>query len=155
MYDWDAFLVRMRAYPTHSHQFLAPCPSERIRAVEDELGKLPAALKAMMERFNGAELFLHSFSLFRISTTPPLSPLDWSPEWCIDKFTPRWRAAGSNREHDWAIAMTNYGGLILLNGSETVMEWDTGQSIWLLRNLPVSEWIEKVIREGEQIMSET
>ena len=64
-------------------------------------------------------------------------------------------AAGSNREHDWAIAMTNYGGLILLDRRKTITEWDTGQSTWLLRNLRFSEWIEKVISEGELITTET
>lgn len=155
MFDWDAFLVRLQAYPSHFHHFLPPCPGERIEAVEKDLGKLPATLKAMLKCFNGAELFLRSFSLFRISTVPPLPPFEWAPEWCIDAFTPKWRAAGSNRQGDWAIAMTNYGGLVLLDANETIKEWDTGQSTWLVKNLPFGEWIEKVIREGEVIMAET
>jgi hypothetical protein len=158
MFDWDVLLVRLRAYPSHLHRFLPPCPPERIEAVEKELGKLPTTLKEMLGRFNGAELFCSagpSVTIFRISTIPPLPPLEWAPEWCIDAFTPKWRAVGSNRQRDWAIAMTNYGGLILLDGDGTIKEWDTGQSIWLVRNLPFSEWIEKEIHEGEIMIEET
>jgi hypothetical protein len=155
MFDWDAFLVRLQAYPSHFHRILPPCPEERIEAVEKELGTLPATLKAMLNRFSGAKLFDSSFNLFGISTNLPPSPLEWSPEWCIDTFTPRWRAAGSNRQGDWAIGMTNYGGLILLNENETIKEWDTGQSTWLSNDLPLGAWIENVISEGEVIMAET
>lgn len=155
MFDWGALLVRLQAYPPHFHRILPPCPGERIEAVEKELGKLPTTLKAMLRHFNGAKLFDASFSLFGISLIPPLPPLEWAPEWCVDKFTRKWRAAGSGRQGDWAIAMTNYGGLILLNGNERIKEWDTSQSTWLLKDLPVGEWIEKVISEGEVIMAET
>ncbi len=155
MFEWGAFVARLRAYPSHFHRTLPPCPGERIEAVERELGKLPTTLKAMLRHFNGAKLFDASFRLFGISTIPPLPPLEWAPEWCIDTFTPKWRAAGSNREGDWAIAMTNYGGLILVDENETIKEWDTGQSTWLLKNLPLGEWIEKVMSEGEVIMAET
>lgn len=106
----------------------------------------------MLNRFSGAKLFSNAcpyISLFGISTNLPPTPFEWSPEWCIDAFTRRWRAAGSNRQDDWAIAMTCYGGLILLDGNERVKEWDTGQSIWLTRDIAIDEWIENVIREGE------
>lgn len=158
MFDWGAFLNRLRAYPSYFHQILPPCPSERINAVENELGKLPTVLKAMLRHFNGAKLFLSagpSFSLFGVSTIPPLPPFEWAPNWYIDKFTPLWRTAGSNRQSDWAIAMTNYGGLILLDGDGAIKEWDTGQSTWLSKSLPFGEWMEKVISEGEIIMAET
>jgi hypothetical protein len=158
MIDCGALLVRLRAYPSHFHRILPPCPGERIEAVEKELGKLPTSLTAMLTHANGAELFIcpdASFTLFGISTNPPLPPFEWAPDWYIDKFTPKWRAAGSNRHDDWAIAMTNYGGLILLDRLETIKEWDTGQSIWLVEGLALSEWIEKVISEGEVIMAET
>jgi hypothetical protein len=157
MFDWDTFLVRLKAYPSHFHRILPPCPGERIEAVEKELGKLPTTLKEMSERFNGAELFISGspfVSVFRISTIPPLPPLEWASEWCIDTFTRKWRAAGHNRQDDWAVAMTNYGGLVLLNKDGTVKEWDTGQSTWLSRNLPFAEWIENVMSEGETIMAE-
>jgi hypothetical protein len=111
----------------------------------------------MLKRFNGAELFIAGSALvsfFRISTSPPLSPLEWAPEWCIDKFTAQWRAEGTNRKGDWAIAMTNYGGLVLLDADGTVKEWDTGQSKWVSGKLPLEQWIEKMMSEGEAIMSE-
>lgn len=155
MFDWDAFLVRLRAYPSRFHRFLPPCPEEQIRAVETHLGPLPMTLKAMLNRFNGAKLFIGAgpfISLFGISTDLPPSPLEWSEEWCIDTFTPRWRGAGPNRQNDWAIAMTNYGGLILLDGSETISEWDTGQSMWLSKNLPLGEWIESIVNAGEAMI---
>jgi hypothetical protein len=157
MFDWGAFLVRLQAYPAHFHRVLPPCPSERIEAVEKELGELPSTLTAMLRCFNGARLFLSagpSFSLFGISTDPSPSPLEWTPDWWIDKYTPRWRTAGTNREVDWAIAMTNYGGLILLNDNETINEWDTGQSTWLSKDLPLEAWIENLISEGEVIMAD-
>ncbi len=51
--------------------------------------------------------------------------------------------------------MTNYGGLVLLGADETIKEWDTGQSVWLSKNLPLGEWIETVFSEGETIMAES
>jgi hypothetical protein len=157
MFDWDAFLVRLRAHSFHFHRFLPPCPGERIEAVETEFGKLPPTLAEMLKRFNGAELFIAGIplvSFFRISTIPPLPPLEWAPEWCIDNFTAQWRSAGSNRQDDWAIAMTNYGGLILLDADGTVKEWDTGESRWLFKNVPLQEWMERMMSEGDAIMAE-
>ncbi len=40
--------------------------------------------------------------------------MEWGADWYIDKFTPKWRESGPNRSGDWAIGMTNYGGLLLL-----------------------------------------
>jgi hypothetical protein len=158
MFDWDAFVLRLKKYPPHYHQLLPPCPPDRIEAVERELGQLPVALRDMVSHFNGGELFLSAgptFSLFRISTFPPLPPFEWAPEWCIDVLTPRWRTAGINRSYDWAMGITNYGGLILLDDKENVKEWDTSQGSWLVKNLPLGDWIEKIISEGETVMAET
>src|SRR4029077_18086242 len=124
---------------------------------EKKLGKCPATLKELLTHFSGAELFISGIPLltfFRISNDPPLSHLEWAPEWHIDQFTVKWRAAGSERKNDWAIAMTNYGGLILLDKDETVTEWDTGEARWLVKDLPFDEWIEKIMKEGEAIMAE-
>jgi hypothetical protein len=157
MFDWDAFLVRLGAYPPDWHRLLPPCPSERVREAEKQCGKLPVTLKEMFTRFNGAQLFCSPnpcVSIFRISTSPPPPPFEWAPEWCIDAFTPKWRASGSDRERDWAIAMTNYGGLILLDQDGTIKEWDTAVSTWLVNKVPFSKWIEKQIKEGEIVMAE-
>lgn len=111
----------------------------------------------MLQRFNGAELFISGGALvtfFRISTEPPLPPLEWAPGWCVDAFTRKWRAAGPNRQDDWAIAMTNYGGLVLLDRDGTIKEWDTGESKWLTENVLLDKWITKVIREGDSVMAE-
>ena len=151
-------MIRLKAYPSHFHRLLPPTPAARIGEIEIELGKLPNTLATMLRHFNGARLFISagaSFSIFGISSIPPLPPLEWAPEWCIDTFTPRWRAAGANRENDWAIAMTSYGGLILLDENETIKEWDTSQSTWMSNSLPVGDWIENIISEGEAIMSES
>jgi hypothetical protein len=157
MFDWDALLVRLRTYPPNTHRTLPPCPRERIEALERELGKLPTTLKEMFAHFNGAELFIFGsplVSVFPVSTVPQIPPLDWAQDWYIDIFTRKWRARGSNRQGDWAIAMTNYGGLVLLSADNTVKEWDTGQSVWLSKNVPVGDWIERVVGEGETMIAE-
>ena len=156
MFNWDAFLVRLQSYPVHYHRILPACSESRIKEVEKELGTLPANLKEMVRRFNGAKLFLSGIPLirlFRISTNPPLPSLDWAPEWCIDTFTKKWRAAGSDREDDWALAMMNYGGLVLLDGDDTVKEWDTSEGRWLIEKLPLDRWIDKIFEDGEAVMA--
>ena len=50
--------------------------------------------------------------------------------------------------------MTNYGGLILLNASQGVKEWDTGEGHWLFKAMPFDQWIEKVIHDGDVMMEE-
>jgi hypothetical protein len=156
-FNWDDFLIRLQTHPSNYHKVLAPCTFQQIELVDNELGRLPTITREMLSRFNGAELFIlgsASFSLFGLSTNPPLPPLEWAAEWCIDKFTPRWRAAGSNRQEDWAITMTGYVGLILLERGEFVKEWDTGENRWILKDMPFHEWIEKIISEGESIVAE-
>jgi hypothetical protein len=128
IFDWDAFVIRLRTYPSGFHRVLPPCPADRVQNVVVELGKLPQMLGEMLARLNGAQLFCApnpSVTLFGLTPNPPLPPFEWAPEWCIDTFTPKWRAAGTSRESDWAIAMTIYGGLILVDADETVKEWDT------------------------------
>ena len=148
----------LRAYPSHFHRILPPCPDVRIDAVENELGQLPPTLKAMLTVFNGAKLFCNagpSFSLFGISTIPQLSPANWAEDWYIDKFTQEWRISDIRRRSDWAIAITNYGGVFLLDENEAIKEWDTSQGVWLLKDFSVEAWIEKIIGEGEAIMLES
>ena len=157
MFDWDAFLSRLRRYPPGLHSLWPPCPAEQIEAVERELGGLPTTIWEMLRRFNGAELFCimgAAFTFFRVSTVPPLPPSEWASDWCIDIFTREWRKAGANRERDWAIGMNNYGGLVLLDANGNIKEWDTGETRWLLKNVPFDEWIDKLMDEGEEIMAE-
>lgn len=158
MFDWNAFLSRLRTYPTGLHRILAACPSDRVEAAEEQLGSLPDSLEAMVTRFNGAELFIIGLplvTLLRISSVPPLSPIEWAPRWSIEELTTEWRAGGNDRNNDWAIAMTNYGGLVLLNGKGTIQEWDTGGGSWVVRDVPFADWIEGIMNEGDSLMSES
>ena len=110
------------------HRLRPPCPPERIRAVQDALGALPAVLTEMLGYFNGAELFfigMPFITVFGISEIPPLSPLQWAPDWYVDKFTPAWRKASVGRDKDWVIAMKNYGALAVLE-NDNVRECLTG-----------------------------
>ena len=157
MYDWKAFSLRLREHPGFFHRLLPPCQKEQIESFGRKLGSLPDTLKEMLSNFNGAELFISGsplVSFFRISSTPPLPPLEWAPEWCIDSITREWRDAGDNRNGVWAIAMTNYGGLILLDADEFISEWDTGEGRWVLEKQSLEQWIEKLICEGEKVMAE-
>jgi hypothetical protein len=156
-FNWDAFLSRLRGYPPGYHRFLAPCSRQRIKAVEGEIGPLPVVLSEMVERFNGAELFIASgpmLTVFGLSTVPPPPPLDWAEGWYIDGFTPKWRASGQNRNDDWALGMTSYGGLILYNEHKGVKEWDTGANKYNFENMSLDDWLEKVLGDGEVMMAE-
>src|SRR5262249_572409 len=136
------------------HQFLAPCPRDRITAAETKLGTMPEVLRDMLQHFNGAELFVATgplLTLFGVTTVPPR---EWGGDWYIDKFTPSWRASGADLDDDWAIGMMNYGGLILFNQSCGISEWDIGEGRWLLENTSLDDWIEKVIVDGETMMEE-
>lgn len=128
-----------------------------MKAVELELGIMPLTLKEMLSQFNGAKLFVRAIPflrLFRVSTVPAPSPLEWAPEWCIDTYTRKWREADNGRDNDWAFAITNYGGLLLLDETESIKEWDTQQGVWLARDVLLTEWIEKMICDGEQMMND-
>lgn len=149
--DWEAFLSRLRSYPKGVHKILPPYTGARLEAIQKQLGILPRALSEMLCHINGAELFIAGTPLvtvFGISSTPPLPPLDWAEDWYIDKFTPTWRRAG-NRQLDWTIAMTNYGGLIVLDEHCSVKEFDTSQSTLTPRNTTLDQWLSKVMQEGD------
>lgn len=154
--DWEHFLYRLRAYPNGTHRLLPPCPEKDLELIQEQLGKLPSVLIAMLRHFNGARLFDINgplFSLFGVSTAPPLPPLQWAPEWYIDKFTPAWRKS-HQRPHDWVIAITNYGGLIILNHMQMIQEWDTAQSTWARQDIQFSDWINEIFDEGDTCLRE-
>lgn len=154
--NWENVLRRLRAYPGNVHKILPPCPADRIRDVEEQLGKMPEELSQMLRHFNGAELFIDAVpfvTIFGITTDPPKSPLAWAPEWYIDRFTPKWRSS-SNSQSDWAFAMTNYEGLVVLDEGGVVKEWDTSQGRWGPRNSTFDEWIEETLQEGDEYMEE-
>jgi len=155
MLDWDEFVARLRMQAHGLHRLLEPCPEDRIQSVQKEFGELPLILATMVRRFNGSELFIVGgplVTLLGISTVPPPPPLEWAPEWYIDKLTAKWRAEGRRRDADWAIAMTNYGGLVLLDSNGSVKEWDTADGRWLSKDRPFKDWIEGIMREGETMV---
>ena len=155
--DWQDMLRKIEAYPSKVHRVLPPCPNERREEVEAALGTMPAALVGMLNHFNGARLFINNgpfVSIFGISAIPPLPSMEWAPDWQIDKFTPAWRSADKGREREWVIAMINYGGLIILDQSETVREWDTAQGLWGPKVWNFAGWIDDILAEGELHMRE-
>lgn len=157
MVPWPAISNRLHTYPSGTHRLLPPCPEDRLRDVQLELGELPDDLVEMLRCFNGGRLFekgIQLVALFGVSTIPPLPPLEWSEEWRIDKFTPRWRAF-KGQPTDWAIGMMNYGGLIILRKDGVVGEWDTSQRRWEPDSWTFAEWIEKIIDEGEAYINES
>jgi hypothetical protein len=116
---------------------------------------MPDGLIEMLPHFNGAELFDRCgpmLTIFGISTIPALPPLEWAPDWQIDKYTPAWRQASPHRENQWAIGMTNYGGLIILDNDGTVKQWDKSRRIWEDNQWTLDEWVEDIFREGDAFL---
>jgi SMI1 / KNR4 family (SUKH-1) len=154
--DWEQVLNRLRAHPPRIHNILPPCSEDRIEAVQRELGKLPDILIDMLKHFNGAELFIRGgpyVSIFGISTVPPLPPLEWAPDWYIDKFTPGWRSSW-NEQSVWVIAVMSYGGVIVLEPDGTIKEWDSSERKWGPGKPSLGDWVEAVMSEGDVVMTE-
>jgi hypothetical protein len=155
--NWKNIMQHFNTYPAEIRRLLSPCPDEWIRAVQSDLGEMPNSLVEMLKLFNGAELFVGNgpmVTIFGISANPPLSPLEWAPDWYVDKFTPAWRATDQGRQTDWAIAMMNYGGLIILGQDGTTREWDTRQGTWGAKTWEFHEWVDDILRDGEASMEE-
>jgi hypothetical protein len=155
--DWNSVVRRLRSYSKKVHRLLPPCPEERLQTVQADLGYMPVALVEMLRHFNGAKLFNRCgplVSIFGISTIPLLPALEWCPDWTIDKFTPTWRCAAPRREGHWAIAMLNYGGLIILHDDGSVKQWDTSRGIWEESGWNFDQWVQDILREGDAFMKE-
>jgi hypothetical protein len=155
--DWDEFFCKIQGYPAEVNEFLPPCSTERIEQVEKALGKMPSGLVDMLSHFNGAKLFQRCgpmLNIFGITPIPALHPMEWAEGWNIDKFTPKWRAAKEGRETNWAIGITNYGGVIILDQDGTVREWDTAQTMWDPKTWDFAGWIDYILAEGEEFMNE-
>jgi hypothetical protein len=155
---WDNVLRRLGGYPAGTHELLPPCSEERLRAVQSEYGRLPNEILEMLRHFNGARLFVDAIQLvaiFGVSTIPALPPFEWAEDWYIDKFTPWWRAGSEDRQKDWAIAMMNYGGVVIVGGDGRVREWDTAQRMWDPRSFDnFDEWVQEILREGDAYLKE-
>jgi hypothetical protein len=156
--EWDQILVRIASYPAGVHRLLAPVPRERIAIVERQVGTMPDVLVEMLLRFNGAELFRSGselISIFGVTTSQPLSRLEWSPDYMIEKFTARWRAAGAgtrDRSRSWAFAIMNYGGLQIIDGEGLVEEWDSAQSNFSPWRKTFDQWLQDLFREGDEFL---
>lgn len=127
-----------------------------VAAVQSALGRFPEDLAGMVRNFNGGKLFVKGIQMvciFGLSAAQPLPP-ERGYDWYIDKFTPKWRAAGSGRDSDWAFAMMNYGGLIIMHGDGSIAEWDTAQRIWGARSPNLATWFETILREGDAYMKD-
>jgi len=114
---------------------------------ERRLGQMPNDLVKMLDAFNGGELFVDAIpfvTIFGLS----LSADKTTSDWFIDRFTPSWRS-GPGKPMDWAIGMTNYGGLVILGGDLFVRIWDTSEKQWTDNQLLLlDEWIVKIMKEG-------
>lgn len=159
--NWKEILDRLQSYPAETHKILPPCPEKRISYVVEFLGRLPDLLIEMLRQFNGAELFIRhgpTITVFGISPIPLPPPLEWAPDWYIDKLTPSWRLRHGNvveeRRNDWVIGITNYGGLQILSPGDMVRQWDTATGRWDSEARTASEWIDAILREGEEFLKE-
>jgi hypothetical protein len=122
-----------------------------------ELGKMPNALVAMLRLFNGAQLFFvngPAVSLFGITPTPPLPPLESAPDWHIEVFTPAWRNASPGREHEWTIAMMSYGVLIILDRDGIIKQFERNTRTWDAAPMRFDEWIDDQFKEGNTMLDE-
>ena len=119
---------------------------------------MPDELLDMLRHFNGAKLFDKigpMISVFGMTPATPLDPFWWSPDLCIDTYTPEWRRAWPGREQEWAIAMWCYGALVILDQDGMVKEWEKSTVSWGRTNLSFDAWIEGVLTEGSDFMAET
>jgi hypothetical protein len=154
--DWTDALARLKRYPEETHLFRPPCPDDRIQEVELALGSIPEPIKDMLRRFNGARLFMkyiQMITVFGVSVTPAPPEFDWGPEYWIDKYTPVWRET-RQRPRDWVIAVSNYGGISVLQDDGRIREWDTGAYRWGPMDENFDDWIERILKEGDEYMNE-
>ena len=153
--NWGNFLIAAGEF---RHQVFPSCPDSRIQDVQASLGLMPKVLIDMLKTFNGGKFYIDRIPLITIFGISPLSPeaaSDPGTEWHIDQFAPKWRISAGGREKDWPIAMTNYGGLIILQENERVREWDTGQGKWSSESTRLEDWINRALSEGKLYMADS
>jgi hypothetical protein len=158
MIVWDQFMHELLQFPKGTHDLRPPCPPERIMEEEQRLGRLPSDLRAMLQRFNGGELFIDGgpfvtlFGLFDANDPPDF---DWGIYY-IDRSTPTWRTK-MNRPMDWVIAATCYGGRIVLGPDPLVRQWDSATDAWDEfedARYTYEEWISKLLTDGATYLVE-
>lgn len=91
---------------------------------------------------------------FGIEPVPALPPLEWSPEYHIEKYTPAWRQVSPGREKEWAIAIACYGFLTVCDQNGLIKTWDTSRGAWEAKGLPFDDWIDGVFSEGDIMLKE-
>ncbi len=112
---------------------------------------MPADLVRMYEAFDGAKLFIDGIHLIQfLGISGSGESLD--SDLGIRAYTQHWREK-SGRANDWAIAMTNYGSLILLGRDSTVREWDQSDG-WIGEVCDFPKWITKIFKEGDEYLAE-
>ena len=157
-FDCQKLMNRIRAHPDDWCTLLPPCFPKDIAEVEKRLrSEISPALSDMLQCFNSAEFFIAAIPLltfFPVSNIAAHTPPDWAAGWYVDEFTAKWRADSAHRDQDWAVAITNYGGLILFDAEEHIKEWDINESRFIIEQMPFEQWIEKVFAEGEAMMRE-
>ncbi len=149
------FFKNIKDFPTGVHRFLPGATDENLQILTERIGKLPEFLEKLLKEFDGAELFINGIpflTIFRSINNPPLTALEWSSEWFIDNYTKKWRESNTERNDDFAIAMTNYGGLILADKKGKIKEWDTSEGRWIFQNMLTTDWFEKIVLEGKEIL---
>ena len=142
-------------FPLGFHQFQRPCTENRIQYLEQILGPAPAVIHSMLRQCNGAKLFVNLAPLVTLFGVSPIEPEvadDWAPDWYIDKFTVAWRKSNGT-DSDWAIAMTNYGGLAILSVDGNVREWDIASHCWISDAVPIGVWMDQIIVDVDEYMA--
>jgi len=152
MIDWDGILQKLRSFPSQTQNLRLPCVQERVMEEEVRLGQMPNDLAEMLRRFNGGELYIDAIPLITILGLS-LPSDDVTSDWFIDRLTPQWRS-GAGQSTDWAIGMTNYGGMVILEQDSLVSEWDTSQQKWMADRYPFNQWVEKIMEEGADYLNE-
>jgi hypothetical protein len=149
--DWKSVVNRLMELPARVMSLAAPCPQQRIRGTEAQLGKLPSQIVGLLTAFNGGELFIDAtpfITIFGLSLAGDPPDRDWS----VDRFTAKWRAA-MNRPNDWIIGVSNYGGIYVVDENNIVREWDSAQKRWT-KEFSFEEWIEFLFSEGQAYLDE-
>lgn len=155
--DWKQLKSTLQTDPRQLHRLLPPAGDRLIDQATAQLGDMPAILRGMLESFNGAQLYDYygpSFSLFGLTPEERLNPLEWSPDWTMDAYTPRWRKAGPTRQHDWVFGISRGGELFVLHGDGTTGLWDKSEGYWEMQFGSMDELIDEIVRRGETSIKE-
>jgi len=151
--NWQWFVGELREYPAGIHQLRPPCDNESLERLRCALGEPPSVVRGMLETFDGAKLFNRCgpmLTIFGVSAQIDRDPLEFAPDWYIDKYTPAWRS--SIGSEGWVLGMMSYGGLVVLD-NEVVREWDIVHHEWISDELTVRAWAERILHDGNECLA--